>query len=138
MHTRPEPGTVIAVPHRFSQADFDTFAAISGDDNPIHVDPAFAARTRFGHTVAHGMLLYTALRGHIARWFPDARQFDQQLMFPAPTYADEALCLELEVLTYPAPDRCDLALRVRRTQDDTVTLEGRTRLHLTGGSDETR
>ena len=29
----------------------------SGDFNPIHVDPAFAAATPFGGTIAHGMLL---------------------------------------------------------------------------------
>ena len=42
----------------FSQSDFDRFAALSGDDNPIHVDPEFAARSKFGRTVAHGMFLY--------------------------------------------------------------------------------
>jgi len=44
-----------------TQADFDAFAAVSGDDNPIHVDPEFSAHTRFGRTVAHGMLLYSRL-----------------------------------------------------------------------------
>ena len=34
------------------------FARISGDDNPIHLSDAYAARTRFGQRIAHG--LYTA------------------------------------------------------------------------------
>ncbi len=45
----------------FRQADFDRFAALSGDDNPIHVDAGFAAKTHFGRTVCHGMLLYSAI-----------------------------------------------------------------------------
>ena len=32
------------------------FARISGDDNPIHLSDAYAARTRFGQRIAHGML----------------------------------------------------------------------------------
>ena len=40
-----------------TQEEFDLFARISGDDNPIHVDPEFSARTRFGRTVSHGMLI---------------------------------------------------------------------------------
>ena len=36
--------------HAFAQDDFNRFAALSGDANPIHVDAAFAARTRFGPT----------------------------------------------------------------------------------------
>jgi len=34
--------------------DFDRFARLTGDDNPIHCDPVFAATTHFGATVAHG------------------------------------------------------------------------------------
>nr|HMN66206.1 MaoC/PaaZ C-terminal domain-containing protein [Burkholderiaceae bacterium] len=41
-----------------TQRDFDRFAALSRDDNPIHCDPGFARGTHFGATVAHGMFLY--------------------------------------------------------------------------------
>ena len=40
-----------------TQERIDQYAAASGDYNPIHVDRAFAARSPFGGTVAHGMLL---------------------------------------------------------------------------------
>ena len=39
-----------------TQAVIDAFAAVSTDQNPVHVDPAFAAGTPFGGTIAHGML----------------------------------------------------------------------------------
>lgn len=83
--------TSLEITRCFTQAEFNAFAALSGDDNPIHVDPAFAARTRFGHTVAHGMLLYSALCGILSRAYPGARQEAQQMMFAAPTYADEQI-----------------------------------------------
>lgn len=77
-----------------TQADFDAFARISGDDNPIHVDPDFAARSRFGRTVAHGMLLYSVLWSLMQRHFPGTRQTRQTLMFPNPAFAGEALVFE--------------------------------------------
>src|SRR5688500_2787 len=55
--------TTYSLVRSLSQAEFDLFARISGDNNPIHVDPEFSARTRFGRTVSHGMLLYTVLWG---------------------------------------------------------------------------
>jgi acyl dehydratase len=74
-----------------TQADFDAFAELSGDDNPIHVDEAFSAKTRFGRTVSHGMLLATILRGMLDRLVPGGRQVEQKLMFPSPTYAGDAM-----------------------------------------------
>lgn len=69
-----------------TQADLDAFAALSGDDNPIHVDPARASELAFGTTVAHGMLLATVCHGALRAgvgwpWRAAA------LTFPAPTPA---------------------------------------------------
>jgi 3-hydroxybutyryl-CoA dehydratase len=37
-------------------ADIEAFAAVTGDDNPVHLDAAYAAKTSFGGRIAHGML----------------------------------------------------------------------------------
>lgn len=36
--------------------DIRNFAEVSGDTNPLHCDPQYAQRTRFGECIAHGML----------------------------------------------------------------------------------
>jgi acyl dehydratase len=49
------------VVREITQQQIDAYAAASGDRNPIHVDPAFAATTPFGGTIAHGMLVLALL-----------------------------------------------------------------------------
>ena len=39
------------------QEDIKMYAKASGDHNPLHQDPVFAASTHFGRIVAHGMLV---------------------------------------------------------------------------------
>ena len=91
-------GEVITKKKVFSQEDFDTFAVLSGDDNPIHVDPTFSAATRFGRTVAHGMLLYGHLCGLLSEVYPDAVQLKQEFMFPAPTFSGQEMIFRAEVI----------------------------------------
>lgn len=100
------------------QADFDLFARISGDDNPIHVDPAFSARTRFGRTVSHGMLLYSWAWALIAAHFAGRKMTAASLMFPNPTFADEEIAFVLETA---GDDRARLT--VRRASDEAVVLD---------------
>ena len=38
------------------EADVKAFAAVTGDDNPVHLDEAYAAATPFKERIAHGML----------------------------------------------------------------------------------
>ncbi len=37
-------------------ADIEAFAEVSGDNNPVHLDDAYARTTTFGERIAHGML----------------------------------------------------------------------------------
>ncbi len=87
------------------QSDFDRFAVLSGDDNPIHCDPEFAGRSHFGATVAHGMFLYGLIYRALEEAVPGAGmlQLEQELMFPNPSFADD----EVEVLVTPLPGRGD-------------------------------
>jgi acyl dehydratase len=48
--------------HEITQRQIDQFAAITGDDQWIHVDPARAAReSPYGATIAHGFLTVSLL-----------------------------------------------------------------------------
>lgn len=92
--------TPVSATFTLSQEEFERFAALSGDDNPIHVDPQFAARTKFGKPVAHGMhlcslicrVLGSALPG------PGTMILSQEMMFPAPTFADEEITVAVRTL----------------------------------------
>ncbi|WP_303286860.1 MaoC family dehydratase [Marinobacter sp. SS8-8] len=112
-----------------SQADFDRFARISGDHNPIHVDPDYAASTRFGATVSHGMLLFSTVCGLINEFFPDARLDVQDLKFPAPAYADEPLMVVLETKSQPVDGIVHLTTEVLK-KDGNRCLQGTCRLKL--------
>lgn len=55
---RPAPLLEIAIaPRRFGQAEVLAYAEATGDFNPIHVDPDFAAQSRFGGPIVHGTLV---------------------------------------------------------------------------------
>ncbi|MCC6001305.1 MAG: hydratase [Pararhodobacter sp.] len=102
-----------------TQAEFDAFARLSGDDNPIHVDAEFSARTRFGRTVSHGMLIYGKLWALLRQARPGAVQKMQALMFPAPSFAGEALRLEVR----QTPEG-HLAMTATRIADQVIVLQG--------------
>lgn len=107
------------------QADFDAFARLSGDDNPIHVDPEFSARTRFGRTVSHGMLLYTKVFAHLQALYPGRGHEVQTLMFPNPSYADEELTLSFRE---SGKEPGLVGIEVSRSADGAVTLSGSCRI----------
>src|SRR5687768_17283275 len=97
-------GQIVEVTRVFTQEDFDRFARLSGDDNPIHVDEEFAARTRFGRTLCHGMLLFSAASAVIRNRLPGPGTVivDQALKFPGPTFAGDQCKIRIEVLSISA------------------------------------
>ena len=72
MHTYDtlEVGQSFTTERFLSTDDVRTFADISGDDNPIHVDEEYAATTRFGKPIVHGVLLMGIVSKVLGRDFP--------------------------------------------------------------------
>ena len=112
----------------FEQADFDRFARLSGDENPIHTDPGFSALSRFGRTVAHGLLLCSVLRGQVDRLIPGGQLIEQSVMFPAPTFTGDAMRFTAAVSGGDDETSLELALRVERVEDGLVTCQGHCRV----------
>ena len=65
------------VRHTIEAANLDTFASLTGDDNPLHMDEQYAATTPMRQRVVHGMLtasfistiIGTKLPGTGSLWF---------------------------------------------------------------------
>ena len=49
-------GQSAEISHLVTDADVRAFADVSGDNNPVHLDEAYAAGTPFKTRIAHGML----------------------------------------------------------------------------------
>ena len=81
-----ELGASASLTKTVTDQDVVAFAEVSGDTNPVHLSDAYAAQTRFGGRIAHGMLsagfisavLGTKLPG------PGAVYLSQTLKFRAP------------------------------------------------------
>jgi acyl dehydratase len=125
-------GLVHTATRRLVQDDLDGFAAVSGDDNPIHVDPRFAATTPFEVPVAHGMHLYGLVRAQLRAVFGDVPQRAQELMFPAPTPVGATVIVHLEgeEVEHIEADLVRVATRV--THGEQVGLVGRATLGAPG------
>jgi 3-hydroxybutyryl-CoA dehydratase len=69
-----------------SDADIAAFAAVSGDTNPVHLDATYAAQTRFGGRIAHGMLAASWLSALLGTELPGpgAIYVSQTLRFRRP------------------------------------------------------
>lgn len=81
------------------QADIHAFADVTGDHNPVHVDEAFAQRTRFGRTIAHGMLTASLISAVLANKLPGAGSvyLGQTLQFVAPVFPGDEITARVTV-----------------------------------------
>lgn len=110
--------------------DVRAFADLTWDRHLLHLDPAYAARTRFGGQIAHGALMLSTLLGLVDL---DPRYLQcfygiNQLEFRAPTYFGDTVHVESEVTAVqPRPDGDSGIVTCRGTlinQDDKTVLTG--------------
>lgn len=114
----------------FSQDDINKFAEISGDKNPIHIDLEYATKSRFGKTIAHGMLVYSVISEYLAKEFSQSKQLSQELAFLSPVYADEELFLMQQITTIKTEEQIvEVKTSVTKT-DGTLACQSLTLLKL--------
>ncbi len=106
-------------------ADIEAFAAVTGDNNPVHLDEAYASTTRFGQRIAHGMLsagyisavLGTQLPG------PGAVYLSQALRFRRPVMIGDTVVARAEITVIDS-DRARITLKTTCSVAGKVVADG--------------
>ena len=106
--------------------DVITFARVTGDFNPVHVDEIAAARSRFGSRIAHGMLSAGLISAAIAGKLPGPSSIylSQTLRFTLPVRIGDTITVHLKVIELiEGKQRVKLSTVCRNQKGETV-VEG--------------
>ncbi len=123
MAPRPSVGHKVSFTKVVTEDDVIMFAKASGDDQPLHLDPAFGERTRFKRRIAHGMLsagiISAALGTKLAPDFVVV-YLSQQLRFRLPVGIGDTITANIEVTAV------DAEKGILTLQTDAVNQDGQT------------
>lgn len=75
----------------YHQKDVETFAQISGDNNPIHVDQEYAKTTPFGQCIVHGFFAGAVFSRVFGTQWPGQGTIymNQEMSFRAPVFVEK-------------------------------------------------
>lgn len=109
--------------------DIVRFAGAGGDFNPLHHDPAFAARAGFPTVIAHGQLTAGLLSSWVTDWLGVEHLRAFEVRFLAPVLAGETLTLTGTVTEVQSSDHSSVAtVELLATKSDgVVAVKGRAR-----------
>jgi len=116
-------GESASLSHTVAQRDIDLFATVTGDVNPAHVDPAYAATDMFHHIIIQGMwgaglisaTLGTRLPG------PGTIYLGQEMRFRAPVSIGDTITATVTVREKKAP-KGDVTLETVCTNQNGVAV----------------
>ncbi len=104
------------VTHVVGRAEIDAYAELSADFNPLHMDPEFAAATRFGTVIAHGPIGLQTVVEMLGAWLGDAAQgVRMDVRYLGPVRIGDAVTCRAEPVEEHAGD---LVVRARCTNQD--------------------
>ena len=105
--------------------DLDAFAAVTGDDNPVHLDETYAATTPFGGRIAHGMLSAGYISAVIGTKLPGpgAIYVSQSLRFRRPVKIGDTVLARAEITAIDA-DRARVTLKTTCLVAGKAVVEG--------------
>jgi len=108
-------GDTYAEKVKFTQANVEIFAQITGDNNPIHLDPDYAAKTPFGKPIVHGFYAGSIFSKVFGTTWPGEGTIYlyQDMSFRAPVFVEQVYVanfeiIELDTEKHRAVVRCQL------------------------------
>jgi acyl dehydratase len=106
------------------------YAAASGDNNPIHLDEAFAKQAGFPSVIVHGMISMAFMGDHLLSQFPEAqfRLGKIRARFRKVTFPGDTLCCEGKIKKC-LEDGGYLVQLATRNQHGDVTTDGEAEVH---------
>lgn len=106
-------------------ADIQTYAEVSEDRNPIHLDEEFAKNSMFKERIAHGMLTAGFFSAILGTQLPGVNTIylKQTLEFTAPVRIGDTITAEVEVAEKLEKNNLRL-VTTARNQDGKVVLRG--------------
>ena len=102
-----EVGMRVAYSHTVTDADVKSYAGLSGDNNPVHMSDEYAANSRFGARIAHGLYsvgFFSALFGTRLPG-PGCVYMSQNLRFRYPVFLGDTVVAEVSVTSVDAVKR---------------------------------
>lgn len=95
-----EIGMSASLRRSVQEGDLEAFAGITGDYNPVHMDPAFAAQTMFKERISHGMLTASYMSAVFGMKLPGpgAIYISQTLNFRRPVKIGDTITATASVL----------------------------------------
>jgi 3-hydroxybutyryl-CoA dehydratase len=125
-------GQTASFSRTITESDIVTFAELSGDYNPVHIDQEFAANSRFGERIAHGLLTSSFLSGLLGMELPGQGSvyLEQSLKFKKPVFIGDTVTASAEILEIDQERRIIRLETICRKQDNTVVLTGEAKLMM--------
>ncbi len=95
----PKVGDTASLDKVITERDIELFGEVSLDTNPVHFDEAYAAKTRFGGRIAHGMISAGLISAVIGTQLPGPGSIylSQTLKFRAPVRIGDTLTATVTV-----------------------------------------
>jgi 3-hydroxybutyryl-CoA dehydratase len=120
-------GDMASFSRAVTDADVQAFARVSGDNQPLHLDDAFASKTRFRTRIAHGMLSAAYISAALGtKLAPGAVvvYLGQSMRFRLPVRIGDIITAECEVTAIDAERRIATIRTDCKNQSGDAVLTG--------------
>lgn len=119
-------GDSASITKTFSDEDVITFANLTGDNNPIHLDEEYAENSRFKKRLVHGILVSGLISAVLGMQVPGPGciYINQTINFRAPVFLEDRITATVKVKSVREDKPIVVLETVCTNQDNVVVIDG--------------